>query len=179
MIKIMHHIFIQILGVCVYIYINDICICSDTYEQHVQDVEKVLSILHDNHFTASKKKFAFMPATMEVPGCTITRSAISAAPDKMETIANFPVSDNCGALQEFNRRINHYSCFLPQLSTWSAPLTELAGATAVTEWHDIHTAAFYCMKILIAGNAIVQPINYQSTDLIHLVTNASAVGIEA
>ena len=133
MMKIMHHIFSDILGRCVYIYIDDIFVFSDTYEQHLKDVPLVLLILEKHHFTASKEKSAFMPTVMEVLGCVITKNGISAAPDKLETIANFPISETRQALQEFNGMTNYPSRFVPQLSTLAAPLTELAGSTTTWE----------------------------------------------
>src|SRR5690606_29502543 len=60
-----------------------------------------------------------------------------------------------------------------------APLTELAGSTATWEWRDLHTTAVNLIKQGIKGNAVVQPIKYQSQAPIYLVCDASAVGMGA
>src|SRR5690606_10352353 len=66
MMKIMNHTFATQIGVSVHVYVDDIFIISNSYEQHVKDVREVLTILEQNKFTASEKKSAFMPTTMEV-----------------------------------------------------------------------------------------------------------------
>src|SRR5215217_5239225 len=73
MMKIMNHTFARQIGVSVHVYIDDIFIISDTYEQHVKDVREVLSILEKHKFTAPEKKSSFMPSTMKVLGSIVTR----------------------------------------------------------------------------------------------------------
>src|SRR5690606_19068393 len=81
MMKVMNHIFAKQIGSSVHIYVDDIFIIFDSYEQHVKDVREVLSILEKNKFTASEKKSSFMPSLMEVLGNIVTQSGISAAPE--------------------------------------------------------------------------------------------------
>ena len=116
---------------------------------------------------------------MEVLGSIVSKNSISAAPEKIDMINELSIPHNQEALQEFNGLVNYLGQFVPRLAILAAPLTELAGCTATWQCKDLHTTAFNLIKQGIEGNAVMQPINYQSQDFIYLVCNASAIGMGA
>src|SRR5258706_5202878 len=75
--------------------------------------------------------------------------------------------------------VNYLSQYVPHLSTYAAPLTQLCGSKALWKWRHIHTKAFEQLKDILAAEAILKPLNYESKEPIFLVTDASASGIGA
>ena len=75
--------------------------------------------------------------------------------------------------------VNYLSNYIPHLSTYTAPLTNLCGSTVPWKWREIHSTSFKRVKDILAAEAILTPLNYKSKDTIYLVTNASASGIAA
>ena len=83
MMKLVNHIFRDLLAKCVFVYIDDIFIFSDTYDQHLKDVRTVLQRLEDNHLNDSKEKSQILAKEMEVLGDIVTDNGISANPQKI------------------------------------------------------------------------------------------------
>src|SRR5258706_6931571 len=75
--------------------------------------------------------------------------------------------------------VNYLSQYVPHLSTYAAPLTQLCGSKALWKWRHIHTKAFEQLKDILAAEAILKPLDYESKDPIYLVTDVSASGIGA
>ena len=81
--RIMRRLFEDEWGIFVYVYIDDIFIFSDSYEDHLKHVRQVLQKLKDNNFYASKSKSQFLPATLEILGHVITKQGIAPDPKKV------------------------------------------------------------------------------------------------
>src|SRR5258705_4146472 len=75
--------------------------------------------------------------------------------------------------------VNYLSQYVPHLSTYAAPLTQLCGSKALWKWRHIHRKAFEQLKDILAAEAILKPLDYESKEPIYLVTDASALGIGA
>ena len=65
------------------------------------------------------------------------------------------------------------------MATVAAPLTRLCGDTVKFKWEPIHDASLQQVKDIISAEAILEPIKYESTDPIFLITDASVKGIKA
>ena len=75
--------------------------------------------------------------------------------------------------------VNYLSNYVPHLSTFAAPLTNLYSSPVPWKWRDIHSTSFKTVKDILAAEAILTPLNYKSKDMIYLVTDARAFGIGA
>ena len=75
--------------------------------------------------------------------------------------------------------VNYLSTSVPHLATVAAPLTRLCGDIVKFKWEPIHDACLQQVKDIISAEAILKPINYESTDPIFLITDASVKGIGA
>ena len=82
-------------------------------------------------------------------------------------------------LQGFMGMVNYLSTIVPHLATVAAPLTRLCGDTVKFNWEQIHNGSLQQVKEVINAEAILKPINYESTDLIFLITDASVKEIGA
>ena len=65
------------------------------------------------------------------------------------------------------------------MASVAAPLTRLCRDTVKFKWEPIHDANLQQVKDIINAEAILKPINYESTDPIFLITDASVKGIGA
>jgi hypothetical protein len=55
----------------------------------------------------------------------------------------------------------------------------MAGATATWDWTPTHTTSFEKVKLALSAEPAIKPINYNSTEPIYLVTDASLIGTGA
>jgi len=71
--------------------------------------------------------------------------------------------------------LNYYSQFAPQLATISSPLTAMVGSTTNWDWTHLHQKSFKLIKQTLSVDLAVRPLDYESVDLIFLVTDASLI----
>jgi Reverse transcriptase (RNA-dependent DNA polymerase) len=72
----MNHSFFSFIGRFMDVYLDDIIIYSDTVEEHVTHVKKVLCILEKEELYLSKKKLFFLATELDVLGHKIDNSGI-------------------------------------------------------------------------------------------------------
>ena len=180
MMELMNEIFKDMLGNSVLVYLDNIVIFSDTYEDHVKHLREVHQRLLKEQFFLNKAKTQIMPERMEILGHVLTRDGLRAAPQKIKSILDFPIPQNKKELQRFLGMVIYLSRFCPRLSIVIAALTELTGKNDIDwEFTDEHMMAFNQCKELIAKDAVIQPINHASKQPIWLVCDASNIGIGA
>src|SRR5258705_1271714 len=179
MMKLMHSIFQDMLGIKVFIYLDDILIFSKTLEDHIETIREICRRLRKHKLYANRSKSAFLPDRISVLGHVLTTNGIIAAPEKLLKVQNWAIPQTRKQLQGFMGMVNYLSQYVPHLSTYAAPLTQLCGSKALWKWRHIHTKAFEQLKDILAAEAILKPLDYESKEPIYLVTDASASGIGA
>src|SRR5258706_6982072 len=179
MMKLMQRIFQDKVYKDLVIYLDDIIIASKTYEEYVKIVRQVLTRLREEKFYLNKDKCQFMSERVEVLGHIITPKGLSADPIKIGKVIEFQITHNRKMLQAFIGIVIYLRKFCPNLASVAAPLTDLQGSTAIWRWTDLHTKSFEECKKLIHSDRVIKPINYDSTDPVYLITDASDIGVGA
>ena len=179
MMNVMHNIFQHILGLTLFIHLDDIVIFSMTLEEHQEIIREVCHRLQKAKLYANRTKTSFLPDSIKVLGHVLIKDRIVAAPEKLLKVKNWETPKIQKELQGFMGMVNYFSNYVPHLSTFTAPLTNLYGSTVPWKWRDIHSTSFKRIKDILAAEAILTPLNYKSKDMIYLVTDARAFGIGA
>ena len=73
--------------------------------------------------------------------------------------------------------VNYLTAYAPHLATVAAQLTRLYGATVPYKWQDIHEKCMEQVKKLISAETMLKPLNYDSSELIYLITDVSLNGL--
>jgi hypothetical protein len=178
-VRAMADLFHDELGKNIWVYIDDIFIFSDTFEQHIKDVTNACSKLQKAGYYANPKKSKFFAPKLDILGHLIDDDGIHPAPEKIRTILDWTRPQNQKELQRFNGMVNYISQFIPHIATITAPLTELSGSTAEWLWTDLQEAAFLAVKRAAEEHKVLRPIDYNKPDTIWLFTDASPTGTGA
>ena len=163
------------LGRTIMIYLDDILIATETYDEHVKTLRRIFNKLKNETFWLNKKKTSILPTRLEILGHILSDKGLEAKPEQIQKVLAFPVPKNKKQLQQFTGAINWLSKFCPKLATIAAPLTDLQGSTKAWKWGPTQQASFERCQDLIASNAVIQPINHQNKEPIWLVTDASDI----
>jgi len=86
--------------------------------------------------------------------------------------------DNQKERQRFNGIVNYIWHFIPHIATITVSITELSGK-AEWLWTDLHEAAFEAVKRAADKHKVLRPMNYNTADMIWLITDASPTGTGA
>jgi len=85
-VRTMEDLFHDELGTNIWVYIDDIFVFSDTFEEHVKDVTNACSKLQNAGYYANTRKSVFFATKLDILGHMIDDDGIHTAPEKIRTI---------------------------------------------------------------------------------------------
>jgi hypothetical protein len=158
-------------------YIDDLLIHSKTFEEHVKHLHIVLSKLTRAGFTLNSKKCKFCCNEIKFLGHRIDKLGVSADPDRVEAILNYPVPRNSKQLRQFLGTCNFHSRFVVSYAEYTAPLLPLLRKDMKWEWTKEKQEAFLKLRESFAQSIhLVHPRNDRPYAI---YTDASRLGLSA
>ena len=159
------------------VYIDDILVTGRTEEEHLQNLEEVLSRLEKAGIRLKKSKCAFMLPSVEYLGHTISAEGLHPTSEKIKAIQDAPTPRDVPQLRSFLGLLNYYSKFLPHLSSMLAPLYQLLQKTKSWTWGKAQATAFQQAKKALTSAEVLTHYD-PDRDLI-LDCDASPYGVGA
>ena len=104
--RVMDNIFMK--SNCVFIFLDDILVFSDSEEQHIKDLETVFKVLSDNNLKISVAKCEFLVTTIDFLGFKVSNTGIRPSANKCEIISSFEVPTNSQSLRRFLGMCGYY-----------------------------------------------------------------------
>ena len=174
------------------IYLDDIVVFSQTFEEHVEWLEKVFQRLIDAGLKLSPAKCHLFQDKLKYLGHIVSADGISTDPAKIQCVKEWPVPQSLEQLQSFLGFVGYYRRFIKDFSKISRPLYDLFKGTecnkkkrkgrsvstpSLFQWTDAQQAAFdklisKCCEAPVLGYA-----DYSSPFVVH--TDASLDGLGA
>ena len=108
----------------VIIYIDDIMIVSESFEEHLELVEKVLNTLLKNGIKIKTSKCEFFQEQISFLGHIVSKNGIRKSPEYIEKIQTFPKPKNVTQMRRFLGLANFQRKFVDNFSVIANPLTE-------------------------------------------------------
>ena len=142
----MNDIFRDLLDHVVIIYLDDILIFSDTYDEHVKQVSEVLSRLRKNNLYASLKKCDFHKEEVEFLGYILSGVGIRMDPKKLKVITSWKTPKSQKEVQIFLGFANFYRNFISNFSRLTTALTNLLKKDVPFSWSPCAETSFTSLK---------------------------------
>ena len=161
----------------VIVYLDDILVTGKTIEEHLQNLEVVLSKLSEVGLKLKQQKCIFLAPEVEYLGYTITKEGIKLSASKVQAIQEAKTPTCLTELRAFLGMLNYYAKFLPNLSTLLAPLYKLLQKNTTWQWNTAQQNAFKQAKELFQQNSLL--IHFDDSKPIILACDASPYGIGA
>lgn len=180
--KTMQHILQPLSSNKVIIYIDDILIMSETIEEHLKLVQKVLNTLAKYYIKIKVKKCEFFKPSVTFLGHILSSEGISKCPEYTNKVANFPRPTNVTELRRFLGLINFQRKFIQNCSSIAKPLSKLTGLPkkTVIQWDDEMSKAFEMLKMEVTKEITLAYPNYDDKiNKLELYVDASNVGAGA
>ena len=135
-------------------YLDDIIIVSQSFEQHMELLEKVLSRLDTAKLTINLEKRQFCRSELKYLGYVVNEHGLQVNPEKVKAIEQFPQPTCASSLKRFIGLASWYRRFVYHFSTIMAPLHALTSKKAKFVWTDECENAFQIIK----GKLMYAPI---------------------
>jgi len=122
MLRAMYEISKDMVSKDLVIYIDDIIIFSDTYDEHVATLRKVLQRLLDEKFWLKASKCQFFTKRLDILGNILTPDGLHMDPKNRKKVLDFKVPSNRRELRGILGVVIFLSKLCPELASWSSTL---------------------------------------------------------
>ena len=157
--------------------IDDMVITGSTEEEHLQNLDAVLSRLEEYGLRVNLDKCEFFRDKIEFCGHEIDRNGLHKTQKKIQAVLMAPVPSNVSELRSFLGIVNYYARFLPNMSEVLHPLYQLLQKENKWKWTNSCQSAFDEIKRLITSEEVL--VHYDPSLPLSLATDASPFGLGA
>lgn len=176
-----------LIGICCYVYIDDIIIFGKDIKEHIENVEKVFRLLQKANLKVNLEKSKFFQKEVEFLGYIVSEHGVRADPKKTAAITNIPPPTNLKDLKSFLGIISYYRKFIINCAAIIKPLTNITrGENAQVSANksknikiklDEHALkAFNDAKLLLTSSEILAYPNFSKPFLLTTDASNSAIG---
>jgi hypothetical protein len=142
---IMNLIFAALLRKGVPVFMDDILIYSKTFEEHVQLLQNVFTILRDQKFYIKLSKCSFAQREVESLGHIISGAGVSTEASKVQVV-QWPQPSNLKELRGYLGLTGYYRKFIKNYGLLNRPLFDLLKKGVPFVWTLVTETAFQQLK---------------------------------
>ncbi|CAM4603911.1 unnamed protein product [Lepidochelys kempii] len=160
-------------------YIYDICVFSQTWEEHVSQVRRVLGHLQDAGLTIKAGKCKVGMAEVSYLGHKVRSGHLKLEPVKLVAVKDWPAPQTKKQVQDFIGMAGDYRRFVPHFSSLAAPLTVLCrkGKPDKVVWPKKGQRALCALKGALIQSPVL--VNLDFNKPFRVFTDASDTGLGA
>lgn len=108
----------------VFVYLDDLLVCSGNFEDHINTLRDVSKCLRDAGLTINVEKSKFCQAEIKYLGYRIGQGCLKVDPDKVSAIMDFPQPKTPRQVRRFVGMANWYRSFVNNFADIAGPLTD-------------------------------------------------------
>ena len=157
-------------------YLDDLAIFSQTFEQHLEDLQRVFTQLKEFGLTANRGKCHFCCSTIKYLGHYITPNGLQVDPEKTAAIAKLPVPSNLKHLVAFLQTCSWYRRFIENFAKIAEPLTRLTKKNVSWEWTEEQQNAYNELKYRLTSAPILRQADETEPYVIKSDASSYAIG---
>ena len=106
-------------------FVDDLVVYSNSYEEHLEHLDLVLTKLRESGITLNRKKCSFGNSEVKFLGVVVGNGKVLPDPEKVSALKNFPRPVDKKALRSYLGLLSFYRKFIPHLASHTKPLTDL------------------------------------------------------
>jgi len=173
--RMMNKILREWLREFVVVYIDDIMIYSKTFEEHLEQVEKVLKKLKKKSKFNEKCKWG--EQNIGFLGHRVGKDGLKPDPGKIEKIRDIKIPTTVREVRAVLGLFSYYRKFVEGFSKIAKPLNELLKKESEFKWGERQQKAFEELKERLIKHPILEYPNFEKEFI--LITDASGEGLGA
>ena len=136
-------------------FVDDMSVLSQTFLEHIYNLEKVFKQLIRYNVTLNFEKCKFCRKEIHFLGHILTPEGLMQDPQKIEKIQNYRRPKNFKQLQQFLGFLNYYNKFAQNYAREIVPLLNLLRKGVKYKWTDEHEKAFENVKKLFLKEKVL------------------------
>lgn len=144
----------------VFHYLDDVIICSRTFEEHLELLTEVATRLRRANLTVSQEKSKFCRKEMRYLGYVLNENGWKVDEDKISCIVKFPTPQSRKEVQRFLGMCNWYRRFIANFAEIAVPLTELTKVKIKFRWTSKAEDSFVKLKSMLVSAPVLAMPDY-------------------
>lgn len=162
----------------VFVYLDDIIIATDTFDDHVKIIREVAKRLRNAGLTVSSEKSRFVMKKLKYLGYIIGGDGIEPDPEKIKAIVDYPIPKNVKDIRRLLGMAGWYRRFLRDFATVTTPISDMLKKSKTKfTWSREADEALQSLKKSLTSTPILANPDYSKPFIIQ--TDASNFGIGA
>ena len=158
------------------VYLDDLLIFSNTYDEHLSHLSQVLNQLRDSHLYAKAEKCEFMKQEIKFLGYIVGFGKRKMDPAKVDAIRNFDSPRNPQEVRSFLGLVNFCRLHLQDLAKSTQILNRLIKKDVDWRWTKEEQEAFENIKNEVSKNVELRIPNMENPFLVRTDASGYAVG---
>ena len=161
----------------VIVYLDDIIVFSNTFEEHVQHLQEVFDKVREYKLKLSIEKCRFLCKEVVYLGHIVSAEGILPCEDKVKAVQQFPIPTTKKELQSFLGLANYYRIFIKDYAHITDPLNKITGKNSKFLWSDECQKAFQTLKDKLTSAPILARFKPDCEN--EMFTDACQIGFSA
>jgi hypothetical protein len=157
-------------------YVDDVCIFSDTFQEHVEHVHAVLSRFRQAGMTIRLAKCSFAVDKVDYCGHEVSLGTISPRQLKVQALLDAPRPATKRQLQSFLGFANYYQRYMSRYSDMAAPLTALMRKGQKFEWNNDAEQSFQGIKQQLTSSPTLLIADFNKPFVLYVDASKVAAG---
>lgn len=159
-------------------YLDDLCIFSESFEEHIMHLEAVLNRIREANLTIKPSKVQIAEGTVEYLGRRVGAGTVRPQDEKIRCINNFPRPTNKKELRRFLGMVSYYQRHVRMFSELASPLTDMLRKKNSDSllWNEESSRAFEKLRTCLSENSVLVGPDYSKPFIINCDASKLAVG---
>lgn len=159
------------------VYLDDVMIFSDTFENHLKHLEAVFDRMVANEFQIKLSKCSFVKPQVEYLGHIISADGVRPDPKKIECVKRFPLPRNVTDVRSFVGLCSYYRRFVSGFAHIAKPLHELTKKGVKFELGEEAVKAFETLKGKLINAPILRYPDFDKPFVLYCDASNVAIGV--
>ena len=167
----MNNVFRDYIDCFVVVYLDDIVVYSDSLDEHLDHLRKVLSTLRTHQLYVKPKKCEFGCVQITFLGHIICNGEVRMNSKKIQAIIDWPAPKKVTELRSFLGLANYFRRFIEGYSREVAVLTDLLKKDRPWNWSERCQECFDRLKHWVSSEPVLKLPDFEESFEVH--TDAS------
>lgn len=159
------------------IYLDDVCIFSNTIDDHLMHIRAVLSRLRSYKLYAKPSKCEWMQRSIQFLGHQISAEGKQADRSKVDALQSWPSPTNRAELRTLLGTFGYWRPYIKNYARIVAPLTALTSEKSTWIWNATHALALTDLKRALLESPVLMRPDQEKPFI--LITDASDFAVGA
>ena len=157
--------------------LDDLIIIGENDEEHLQNLESVLTRLSEYGIRLKKSKSSLIKSEVEYFAFTVSKDGIQPSPQKVKAMLNVADPENVKELLSWLGMVNYYRKWIPYMLTVLQPLNELLTKKTKWQWNERCKNSFRKICELLSSSEVLGVAHYDPSFDVELAVDASPYGL--